>query len=82
MSKSHALFLECFAEMRKQFPGSTPHVLKGMATRLCHSMSFVNSRTMSCDEVKLRFTQLGIALQTIPQWPGLRPGERPANAES
>jgi len=71
MSNLHALFLECFEETKRQFPGSAPHVLKSLATRLYISMLSANKRTMSDEEVRTRYTELRTALQTIGQWPGL-----------
>ncbi len=81
MSDSHELFLECYNETKIRFPGSTPHILKELASRLWCSVSDESCRTMSHDEVRLRHMNLKTALQTVPQWPGLQPGERPANAK-
>lgn len=81
MPGSHKLFLECYNETRTQFPGSAPHVLKSLADRLYSSMTDKPNRGMSHNEIRSRYTELSTALQTIDQWFGLKPGERPANAE-
>lgn len=82
MSKEHELFLECYAEVKRKFSGSAAHVLKEMATRLFEEARQDKSRQpLMKDEREIRYTDLFVALQTIPQWPGLRPGERPVNAK-
>ena len=81
MGRSHDLFLECFSEVRRSFPGSTAKVLKEMAERLHEEVSPESRPTESQEECFRRCHDLKTALQTLPDWPGLRPGDpRPINA--
>lgn len=75
MANSHELFVECYEETQKQFPGSQPHVLKSMADRLCNSLLDCNRRRMTKDEIMLRYTQLRTALFTLPEIRGLKSGD-------
>jgi len=80
MGERYKLFLECYAEVQRSFPGSTASVIRKMTERLCNSVRPLKSEWIMSDEEYLaRCIELRTALQTIPNWPGLKPGERGIN---
>ena len=82
MDKDHKLFLECYQEIKMRFPGSNEKTLKDLSTRLHASVSDPPCmKRMSVSEVRIRCVELSTALSSLDNWPGLKPGERPANAK-
>ena len=81
MSKEHDLFLECYEETKRRYPGSNARTLKDLATRLHISVSDDPVCRMHASELHTRYVELSTALSSMDNWPGLKPGERPANAE-
>lgn len=68
MSKNHKLYLECYAEVQRSFPGSTAHTLKGLANRLFNSVRPMKVEpVMSADEHTLRFME--VSREIIRIWP-------------
>ncbi|KKL06788.1 hypothetical protein LCGC14_2592520 [marine sediment metagenome] len=71
------LYVECFNEVKRQFPGSSPHVMKEMSIRLFEEARLDKSRCpMGTDEWELRRQEFVTALHTIPKMRGIRPGDR------
>ncbi len=83
MANLDELYLECFHEVERQFPGSAPHVLKEMANRLFEeTRSDISRRYCESRERELRTMEFATALQTIPEIRGMKPHDRrPDNAE-
>ena len=81
MDKEHNLFLECYEETRRRYPGSSANTLKDLATRLYMSVSDAPLCRMHAHEFHTRCKELSTALSSMDDWPGLKPGERPANAK-
>lgn len=82
MDQPQSLFTRCYQETQRQFPGSSPLTLKSLATRLHMSLVTNPKRRMNKHEVYHRFSQLDVALSTLPEIRGMRNGDRrPDNAE-
>ena len=79
----HILYFECFNEVKFQFPGSKPHVMKEMADRLYEEVrADIPRYLMTKIEYEIRVLDFGTALQTVPDIRGIKPNDRrPFNAE-